>query len=91
MVTEWILKALAAVWEWFISHLPAIPVPDWFASASGSIAFVVDKMHGFDGWLPWTVLGIVITTILAALAISLAIKIARIVLSVFTAGGGSAG
>lgn len=85
------MRAAAAFWDWLISHLPAMPVPSWFATAHDSIAGVVSHIGGLGRWFPFGVLGTVLATFFLILAAGVAVKVVRIIASFFTAGGGSAG
>jgi hypothetical protein len=73
-----------------MEHLPAPTPPDWWSSVSGAVDAVNSHITGLGAWLPFPVLRTVLAAVFALLAISLAVKVVRIVASFLTAGGGSA-
>ena len=91
MIVEWFLGVITTLLEAMIGALPEFDVPGWLTSAGGAVAEVLSSAGAMSYWLPFDVLVPVAVTVLAAYAVGLAIKLARIVLSFFTAGGGSAG
>jgi hypothetical protein len=91
MVTEWILDLLVSFWEWLISSIPWPEPPEWFEQLEDGIGFINDHITGLSAWLPFPLLGTVLTAVFTLLLLSLGLKVARIVASFLTAGGGSAG
>lgn len=91
MVTDWILDTLTSFWEWLCSVLPAPEVPEWWGTLTTAIDTVNSHITGLGAWLPFPVLRTVVAAVATLMLVSLGLKIARIVASFFTAGGGSAG
>lgn len=89
-----IVEALFAVGVGFINFflglLPTADPPSFVLGMTGWLDTVWDYASGLGAWIPYTVLGDVVVAVLASVGIGFAIKIARIVASFFTAGGGSA-
>lgn len=89
MVTEWIIGVIGSMWEWFITNAPAPDPPSWF----GSAASATSAIGGYMGWLePWVPLGLLYTGIVLMAAswfMGNAIRVARILASYFTFGGGA--
>lgn len=90
MITEAILKFLAAVASFVVGLFPSVTLPDWFTSTSAYIAEAVTSASAFSRMLPVTALRLSFVFLLACLAAAFAIRLFRIGLSAFTGGGGSA-
>ncbi len=92
MILKWIMDALAAVFDAFLSLLSAItpPVPGFFASLPGYVSAISGYMTGTAVWVPWdltlSVIGLWAVSVIAALSI----RIVRMAVSLFTGGGGGA-
>jgi hypothetical protein len=90
VITGWILHLLADVASGFLGILPHIDVPSWL-SGSGSYASTVFQAAGsMSVWFPAP---LVLTIVLAVGVLWFAafgVKLARIFVSHFTGGGGSA-
>lgn len=90
MVTNSILNILSGIWSWFIGMLPAPSVPDWFTAADSGLHQLAQALGSVSAWIPVGLIGLVLATWATAWAAGAFIKIARIVLSFLTMGGGSA-
>lgn len=82
----WISSALAFV----VENLPAPQVPEWLSGFSMEAASATASVGYMGNWVPVPLLAAIGTVVAAAWAAGLIMKIGRIVLSFFTAGGGSA-
>ncbi|MEV5004018.1 hypothetical protein [Nocardioides sp. LML1-1-1.1] len=90
MIFDAIVTIIAGIARGIASLFGSLPAPTWigdFGSAWGSF---VGLGASLDPWVPWNLLVTVVTAILACVAVSLGVKMVRIVLSLFTGGGGSA-
>lgn len=67
-----------------------IPPPGWFFEASAGIDQINVMLSSMTVWIPVGLLSGVLTVWLATLLAGWGLKLGRIVLSLFTAGGGSA-
>lgn len=90
MVTEALIGLVGWVVEQILGVLPTIPVPSWASSSSGALATVFQAAGAIGGWVPLGLLGTVLGALLAIHLAAFGIKIARIIASFLTAGGGSA-
>lgn len=91
MITEAILKFLGALGTFLLGLLPTVTLPAWLTSASSTLADAVAFIPlAASNWFPLQAIGHGITFILACSAIALGIRFARIAVSMFTGGGGSA-
>ena len=91
MIVKWFLAALLGVVNWVAGLFPVIQPPEWLSSSDSKVNDMLDQVGSFGAWLPLQTILAVSASIFACLAIGLAIKVARIVASYATLGGGSAG
>lgn len=90
MVVKLFLIVLGGAIGGLLDILPSFDVPDWISSVSDALATVVRYLSGASGWVPWTVLGLGVGLFLACIAVTVGIRVVRIVASFATAGGGGA-
>lgn len=90
MIVELLVKAIAAIGKGLADLLGDLDAPGWLTGVAGDWNTLMGHFGGLGAWIPWSVMQTVVTALFAAVAVSLAIKLTRIVLSFFTAGGGSA-
>jgi hypothetical protein len=90
VITEKILAIGGWLFGGVIGALPKIPVPSWVSSSDGLLGQVFSLAGSMGAWVPLGLLGTVLVGLLTIHVASFGIKLARIVASFFTAGGGSA-
>ena len=90
MITDAILNFIGGLGHMVLGGLPAIPVPGWLSGSSSAVATVFQAAGSMSVWFPITLATTVILAVLAIWAASFTVKAARIVLSLFTGGGGGA-
>lgn len=100
MVVDAILTIVFAPLTWLLEALPSWTPPGWLVDniacggpdAPAPVCFAAD-IGGYIGkgssWVPVEVLGTVGTALFTVLAISLVVRLVRIVVSALTGGGGS--
>lgn len=91
MITQLILDFLFGLFGLILGWLPTAGPPSWWADATDNVAQVWSYGASLGAWFPWALVAIVVPACFVALGIGLGIKVTRQVLSLFTAGGGSAG
>lgn len=94
MITEAIIRVFLLPFQWVLGIIPVINWPSWFQS-SGSESVVAkagewgENIGVIDGWFPvntfFDAMGIFVVCAGAALAI----RLSRVLVSLFTGGGGS--
>lgn len=89
MITLALLKLLAWIFGLLFSLFPTISVPDWL-SISGPVGSVFGAAGSMGVWFPVQLVATVLATLLVVWGSSFLIKAARMVVSLFTGGGGSA-
>lgn len=90
MITNAILTVFSDLLHGLLSVIPAISVPSWLSGQSGPIATVFQDAGLMSVWFPVTLAVTVIGAVLAIWLAGFAVKIARMCVSLFTGGGGSA-
>lgn len=90
MVIDWVLSWLATSVAWLGTVIQAPGVPSFIADLPGYVATAAGYMVGTGPWIPWALATAVVGAYLACLAAGIALKLARIVASFLTLGGGSA-
>lgn len=90
MITDAIIGLLTNLVNTLLGSLPTFAMPSWFAAAAGPIQTVMGVGASLGAWVPTGLVITVLTALLAANGVAFGIKIARIVASFATFGGGSA-
>lgn len=90
MISDAILTFFQGVLHTVLGALPVVAVPDWLASGASAVATVFGFVGSMGVWFPGALALTVISALLAVWLVGFTIKIARIVISLFTFGGGSA-
>lgn len=90
MITEAVLDWFATFVAWVGGLLTLPSPPAFFATLQGYVTTAGSYVASTGAWLPWSVMGTVLTAFAACLLAALAIKVVRIAASFLTAGGGSA-
>jgi hypothetical protein len=90
VITEWLIARWADLMVW-LAGLVDVPDPPGFV---GDLAGYAQQVAAFTAdtgvWIPWVLLGVVLAAYAVVVVAGAAIKLVRIVISLFTAGGGSA-
>ncbi|SFC94947.1 hypothetical protein SAMN04487968_1165 [Nocardioides terrae] len=90
MILQAVLELVFGLIDGLLGLLPTAPPPDWFADGAGYFGQIWAMGTGLGGWVPWDVFGLVLASVGTCLAIAVVVRITRILISVFTGGGGSA-
>lgn len=90
MIIEWLAGILGTIAEWIAALFGDIEAPGWLVNAGDTWQSVMTQANGLDPWIPWTILATVVTAVIACAVTGFGIKAGRMVLSLFTGGGGSA-
>lgn len=90
MITEALLNFFASIFDWLLGSLPTIEAPEWLSSISSVAGTVFGYANSMGAWFPTGLAFAVAGTLVATWLIAFGIKAARLVLSLFTGGGGSA-
>ena len=90
MVTRWLMQLGGWLLHTLVGALPVIAVPSWMTANDSAFSTVFSAAGSMGVWFPSTLVVAVLSGLLVIWLASFAVKVARIVLSLFTAGGGSA-
>jgi len=91
VVIEGLYKVLTSLIAGFFNLFPTLPsLSGAAANIASALATISAKASQFGAWIPLGQVGNALGLVLAALTASLLIKGVRIVISLFTGGGGSA-
>jgi len=90
VVTDAILRVLGAFATFLIGLMGTWELPDWLSTVVTFVANLVTQAAALGNWIPWQHVGIALALIWASFLIAFGVRVARIVASFFTAGGGSA-
>jgi hypothetical protein len=90
VITEALLRVGAGILHVLAGLFPPVAVPSWLSGSDSAFTTVFTAADSMGVWFPATLLLAVLAGLLALWLVGFTIKIARMVLSLFTAGGGSA-
>ena len=91
MITGAILSLLAFILHGVVSILPSLPgPPSWLTSSDSAVGTVFQYADSMSVWFPTSLVLTALTTIGGIWLAALLLKIGRMVVSLFTGGGGSA-
>lgn len=91
MVTEIVIGAVLGAVRFILDMLPIVTVPGWVQPGGvlDSVASTISsKAAAFGYWVPLDDVATAGTLLLAVVGVSLAVRSVRIVISLFTGGGG---
>lgn len=93
MVTNAILHVVSAFVSWVLSLMPSVAFPTYLTGTgtgtlNGTVTGAVTALWSFDSFVPVLQLVAAATLVLASLLVGVAVRVARIVASFFTLGGG---
>jgi hypothetical protein len=90
VITGLIMAFLAMLVSALLSILPSIPVPSWLSGSDSAFGQVFAFGSSMGVWFPTTLALTVLAAYLGIKLVAFTIKVARIVASFMTGGGGSA-
>lgn len=90
MIIEALVSMLSALVTSVADMFGSLTLPEWWVSLDGSLSSLGEYAAGYGEWVPVAEAVTALGFVVGALALALTIKLVRIVVSLFTAGGGSA-
>lgn len=89
MITEWVLGVGGWLLTALTSVIPSVTVPTWLSGSDSAFSTVFAAAGSMGVWYPAPLVAAILAGLLALWLAGFVIKVARMVLSVFTGGGGS--
>jgi len=90
VIIKWFLELIVGILNFFLGLIPKFTLPSWMGDVAGFVGTVFAFAGSMGAWFPGALVLTVLSAVLSVWAVSFGIKVARIVASFFTAGGGSA-
>lgn len=90
MITDLILELMWRCLDMLNAIFPDIQLPGWVSDIGGFAGELFGHAHSVGVWIPWTTILVVLASVFGAAVIGFGIKVARMVISHVTGGGGSA-
>lgn len=90
MIFEGIVNVFVGFVNFVLSLFPQVGPPDWMEEGAVRLDDAFGYAAGLGAWIPWSVVGMVFSAVMACVVLGFTIKLVRIAASFFTAGGGSA-
>lgn len=95
MITQVLIDAVMFVPLWLLDTIPSIDLPSALVGTGdgtlvGAITTAASYAGSLDSWFPITQAVLALAFVMLCFGVGSAVKIARIVASFFTGGGGSA-
>jgi hypothetical protein len=90
VITQALLSFVFAIVNGLLGLLPTSGPPTWWADTASAVAQVWSYGTQLGAWIPWNVAAVCVPAVFAAIGVGFGIKLVRIVVSLFTGGGGSA-
>lgn len=91
MITDAIIQAGSYLFAFVVGLFPSAEPPAWLTVAGTGLGGIVARFGEVSHWFPVGLLGPAVAVILASMTAGFGVRVGRMVLSVFTGGGGSAG
>ena len=90
MITFWLLQLMGGLLSLMVSLVPTFDMPTWFTGLGATLDEFSAHAVGMDSWVPFDSLTTVVGFVLTVVPIGFAIRLVRIILSLFSGGGGNA-
>jgi hypothetical protein len=89
MIVQWFVQGMASLFASVLGLLPSWSAPSFLTSLSSGLASIAGYTASTSAWIPWQAVAIAVPILVAAASAALLVKGVRMVLSLFTGGGGS--
>jgi hypothetical protein len=90
MIPEGFFDFMFGLAGFLVGLFPSGGAPAWLTDGAGYLSQLFEKASGLGAWINFGLAGTVMAAVLACVALGLGIKVVRMVVSVFTGGGGGA-
>lgn len=89
MITEALVSAALQLLTWNLQLIPNVSLPGWLTDTTTTIGSGLSSVTAFGWFIPLNAIGNSLVFLLGVTAVVVGVRIARLVLSLFTGGGGS--
>lgn len=89
MIFDLFVTILAAIAWGFAQLFPDVDAPDVLTQVQNSVAVVTSHMAGLSVWVPLGTVPVAFAVVSAALATALIVRVTRLIVSLFSGGGGA--
>lgn len=90
MISDFFIDLIGGIFDFMLGGIPTVGVPDWMTGISGVAGTVFGYANSMGVWFPTGLAFTVMAALVAAWGIAFGIHVARMVVSLFTGGGGKA-
>jgi hypothetical protein len=91
VIVQELLDIVYALWSFILGSLPQDSAPpDWLSGGTTALIALVDVVNSMGAWIPLDLMFLMGNLVLASIVFGSSVKLLRILLSLFTGGGGSA-
>lgn len=90
MILEGLISIAVGLFDFIVSAFGNAPAPGWLTGLAGQLDTLVVAAASMGGWVPWSSFGTALAAVIGAATLSLVVRVVRILVSLFTGGGGSA-
>ena len=90
MITQAVINFFANIFASLLGLVPSFTLPAWYYTMMPFWASFFETAEGFRVWIPFDAVKNVLAFSLVVFGVIIAIRVFRVMLSLFTGGGGSA-
>ena len=88
-VIGWLVGLLQGGWNWLVGQIPVFEPPTWVSVATDGIGQMMAMVASMDSWVPIGLIVPVLGAVLLSYGVAFSVRVARIIASFATLGGGS--
>lgn len=90
MIVEGLISIAIGLAHLLVDAMGTLDPPGFLTGLAGQMNGLVATGASMGNWVPWSTFGVAVSAVFACFAISFLVRITRILVSLFTGGGGSA-
>jgi hypothetical protein len=91
VIVTWLLELVFGFFNWILGTIPeGSAPPDWLSGGTDAVSSLLVLVSSMGAWIPLDLCILMANLVLLSMVVSSSVKFMRILLSLFTGGGGSA-
>lgn len=90
MITEAVVNLLVGLFTFLLDLMPDVTLPAWIGTSTTALGTALGHITLLDNWIPVQAIGHVVVFILGCFTVAFGVRVGRMLISLFTGGGGSA-